>query len=70
MTKSNFSRRGFLKSATGGAGASVLSSAVQGRESQSQIQGSTWERPPKQHGNGWNLIFIVSDTFRRDNLGC
>ena len=70
MTKSNFSRRGFLRSAAVGAGASVFSSAVQARESPGQIQGSTWERPPKQHGNDLNLIFIVSDTFRRDNLGC
>jgi len=69
MTKSNFSRRGFLKSAAVGAGASVFPSAVQARESPDQIQGSTWERPPKQHGNDLNLIFIVSDTFRRDNLG-
>lgn len=32
--------------------------------------GSVWQRPPKQQGNNLNLIVIVSDTFRRDNLGC
>ncbi len=32
--------------------------------------GSVWEQPPKQKGNNLNLIVIVSDTFRRDNLGC
>jgi arylsulfatase A-like enzyme len=32
--------------------------------------GSVWERPPKQKGNNLNLIVIVSDTFRRDNLAC
>ncbi|MGO8787462.1 MAG: sulfatase-like hydrolase/transferase [Terriglobia bacterium] len=70
MTKSSLSRRGFLKGATAGAGARVFSASAQGREPQLQVQGSTWERPPKQHGNDLNLIFIVSDTFRRDNLGC
>lgn len=70
MAKSSFSRRGFLKGAAAGAGASVFSTAAQGHGSPVQIQGSTWERPPKQHGNDLNLIFIVSDTFRRDNLGC
>lgn len=69
MTKSNFSRRGFLKGAAAGAGASVFSGAAQGSESPTQPQGSAWERPPKQHGNDLNLIVIVSDTFRRDNLG-
>jgi arylsulfatase A-like enzyme len=32
--------------------------------------GSEWERPPKQTGNGLNLIVIVADTFRADNLAC
>ena len=69
MPKSNFSRRGFLKGAAVGAGASVFSSAARGDESAAPIQGSTWEKPPQQHGNDLNLIFIVADTFRRDNLG-
>ena len=69
MPKSNFSRRGFLKGAAVGAGASVFSSAARGDESAAPIQGSTWEKPPQQHGNDLNLIVIVADTFRRDNLG-
>ena len=32
--------------------------------------GSVWERPPKQQGNNLNLILLVADTFRRDNLEC
>jgi arylsulfatase A-like enzyme len=31
-------------------------------------EGSHWERPPKQQGNNLNLIVLVSDTFRADNL--
>lgn len=27
-----------------------------------------WEAPPKQKGNDYNLIVLVSDTFRADNL--
>ena len=27
-----------------------------------------WEAPPKQKGNDLNLIVLVSDTFRADNL--
>jgi glucan phosphoethanolaminetransferase (alkaline phosphatase superfamily) len=30
--------------------------------------GSHWERPPKQAGNNLNVILLVSDTFRADNL--
>ena len=30
--------------------------------------GSHWERPPKQQGNNLNVILLVSDTFRADNL--
>ncbi len=32
--------------------------------------GSVWEKPPKQQGNNLNLILLVSDTFRADNLEC
>jgi len=31
-------------------------------------EGSHWERPPKQRGNNLNVILLVSDTFRADNL--
>ena len=30
--------------------------------------GSHWERPPNQQGNNLNVILLVSDTFRADNL--
>ena len=32
--------------------------------------GGDWERPPNQRGKGnrWNLILVVADTFRADNL--
>jgi arylsulfatase A-like enzyme len=32
--------------------------------------GSIWEKPSQQTGNNLNLILLVSDTFRRDNLEC
>jgi glucan phosphoethanolaminetransferase (alkaline phosphatase superfamily) len=34
----------------------------------SESCGSHWNRPPKQHGNNLNVILIVADTFRADNL--
>jgi arylsulfatase A-like enzyme len=43
-----------------------LASAV---EVQNQAQAQAhWEEPPKQQGNNLNLIVLVSDTFRADNL--
>ena len=30
--------------------------------------GSHWERPPRQTGNNLNVIVLISDTFRADNL--
>src|ERR1700691_2817262 len=30
--------------------------------------GSHWQRPPKQQGNNLNVILLVADTFRADNL--
>jgi len=71
MAGLNFSRRGFLKSTTAaGAAGSVFSATARAQEAQMTAPGSTWERPAKQHGNDLNLIVIVSDTFRRDNLAC
>jgi arylsulfatase A-like enzyme len=32
--------------------------------------GSVWQEPASQPGNNLNLILLVSDTFRRDNLEC
>jgi arylsulfatase A-like enzyme len=70
MTKVEFSRRRLLKSVVAGAaaGAAGISAAAEGRGPQGSTGGSKWERPPKQSGNGLNLIVIVTDTFRYDNL--
>jgi arylsulfatase A-like enzyme len=70
MPESNVTRRQFLQGAAAGAGAGVLSASAAASEPRTAAPGSTWERPPKQHGNDLNLIVIVSDTFRHDNLGC
>ncbi len=68
------SRRNFLKTA-----AAVAAAAGGGLGARTEAadaptlpaaSGATWERPPKQRGNNLNLIVLVSDTFRRDNLAC
>lgn len=69
MARDYFSRRSFLKTAVAGAAAgSGWPEAVQAAPGEQC--GSVWERPPKQTGNKLNLIVIVSDTFRHDNLAC
>ncbi|MGC9997077.1 MAG: sulfatase [Terriglobia bacterium] len=72
MTKTEFSRRSLLRSAIVGTAASAASMqvAAQGGDPEGQARGSKWERPPKQSGNSLNLIVIVVDTFRYDNLAC
>jgi arylsulfatase A-like enzyme len=65
-----FSRRDFLKTAVAGAALDVGAGAARAGAAEREDCGSLWERPPKQHGNDLNLIVIVSDTFRRDNLAC
>jgi arylsulfatase A-like enzyme len=70
MPKLSFSRRNFLKTATVGAAAGVSGIPTAGQEYEASPCGSVWERPPKQQGNNLNLIVIVSDTFRHDNLAC
>jgi len=73
MSSVEFSRRGFLKSAVAGgtAGAAGFTAAAKtpGLD-ECATRGSEWQRPPKQTGNGLNLIVIVADTFRADNLAC
>lgn len=67
----NSSRRGFLKSAMAGAtGASAFSAQAETLKPADRLCGSEWVQPPKQAGNGLNLIIIVTDTFRADNLSC
>ena len=66
---SDQSRRDLLKGAAlagatlGGTAAKTKAALPPASES-----GSTWQRPPKQHGNNLNVIVLVSDTFRADNL--
>ena len=70
MGKRKISRRGFLKGTTAAATAS-LATPTPGRgdpQRQEADPGSVWERPPQQKGNNLNLILLVSDTFRADNL--
>jgi arylsulfatase A-like enzyme len=65
------SRRDFLKTSVAAAAGwwAAPTEAATGKGTP-DIAGSVWERPPKQRGNGLNLIVLVSDTFRRDNLEC
>ncbi len=72
MTKAEFSRRSLLKGAVAGvaAGAAGIPVAAEGSDPEGPTCGSKWERPRKQSGNGLNLIVIVADTFRYDNLAC
>jgi arylsulfatase A-like enzyme len=72
MAKVEFSRRNFLKGAVAGAaaGSAGFPARAHGSEPENQISGSVWERPPQQNGNGLNLLVIVADTFRCDNLAC
>jgi len=72
MAKAGLSRRSLLKGAVVGAMASAAGfpAAAPGREPDDRNTGSVWERPRKQSGNSLNLIVIVADTFRSDNLAC
>jgi arylsulfatase A-like enzyme len=72
MSDAEFTRRGFLKSAVAGAtaGAAGLPAAAKSPGAEEPLGGSDWQKPPKQTGNGLNLIVIVADTFRADNLAC
>ena len=72
MSGAEVSRRGFLKGAMAGAtaGAAGIASAAGAEGADPSSCGSEWQKPPKQTGNGLNLIVIVADTFRADNLAC
>ena len=72
MKKRGISRRGFLKSASV-VSAATLASGAPGASAKAATPaecGSIWQQPPKQTGNNLNLILLVADTFRRDNLAC
>ena len=71
MGNEDFSRRRFLKNAVGGtAFAAAGLQPASAEPIADKITESTWERPPQQTGNNLNLIVIVADTFRCDNLAC
>lgn len=68
------SRRKFLKT-MGVAGATLTGRSANAEPSKSSQPpgdpcGSLWEVPDTQSGNKLNLIILVSDTFRHDNLEC
>ena len=71
---SKTTRRDVLK---GGAmaGLAGLAGCKSGKHSTPAVNSTTshkvqahWERPPKQTGNNLNVIVLVSDTYRADNL--
>jgi arylsulfatase A-like enzyme len=71
MGKKRFPRRDFLRAAV--ATTAALAPGSPGRAQQERgcaEGGSEWEPPAKQQGNNLNLIVIVCDTFRADNLEC
>ena len=78
MGKESYSRRSFLKTAAAGlaAGAGAhdawadAGAGAQSTTGPCEECGSVYVPPPKQQGNNLNLIVIVSDTFRHDNLAC
>src|SRR5450755_2070968 len=66
---SNTSRRDLLKGAgLVGLGALPAAKEAVAAPPAKDDRGSHWERPATQKGNNLNLILLVSDTFRADNL--
>ena len=61
-------RRSLFKSAGALAGLAGLPAGAGAAPQAASSAGSHWERPPKQQGNNLNVILLVSDTFRADNL--
>lgn len=73
MEKGDYTRRNFLKTAAAGIAAGAGAGEAWGTPQQAANPcecGSAYEPPPKQQGNNLNLIVIVCDTFRHDNLAC
>ncbi len=74
MGKGSYSRRSFLKTAAAGiaagAGAGDAWAGASPAAQACEECGSVYTPPPQQQGNNLNLIVIVSDTFRHDNLAC
>ena len=62
-------RRDLLKTGAAFAGAAnLVTPRAIAAPPASENCGSHWERPAKQQGNNLNVILIVADTFRADNL--
>jgi arylsulfatase A-like enzyme len=61
-------RRGLFKSAGALAGFARLPREAVAAPQTAPGSGSHWERPSRQKGNNLNVILLVSDTFRADNL--
>ena len=70
MPKKDLSRRNFIKSASAATAAALGGSPRAASQEMPGDCGSVWEKPSQQAGNNLNLILLVSDTFRRDNLEC
>ncbi len=71
MSKPQWSRRELLKRTVFTSAGLGLASPGKSQEAAAPAHcGGVWEMPPKQEGNNLNLIVIVADTFRADNLAC
>jgi arylsulfatase A-like enzyme len=66
---SGTTRRDLIKTSGAAlAGLAGLPSAGVAERRPAPSAGSQWQRPPEQRGNGLNVVLLVSDTFRADNL--
>lgn len=65
---STTTRRSILRSAGAFASLAGIPGGAPAAPQAGPSGGSHWERPPKQTGNNLNVILLVSDTFRADNL--
>lgn len=70
MNKKRIPRRDFLKATVATTVALAPGSPANAQQRGPAECGAAWEPPPKQQGNNLNLIVIVCDTFRADNLEC
>jgi arylsulfatase A-like enzyme len=61
-------RRDLLKGSVAAGLAGVSGASAAAAPPPKADDGSHWERPQKQAGNNLNLIVLVADTFRADNL--
>jgi arylsulfatase A-like enzyme len=62
------SRRDLLKGGLTAGLAGIAAGIPTSASPQQRPAAGAWQPPPKQSGNGLNLVVVVSDTFRADNL--